>query len=138
MISASISAQKCQMSFCTSVRKMSIFTTFEADHFIQIFQASRPVVVAARVHGVSVGSETMAISIFRHLEKKSCKSIRTEGKPYSTLRFTHDLLTLTYKKPCKIDASISRGPFSSWIFSANTNTLAMHFLTLSFHEFGMY
>ena len=117
---------------------MSIFTTFETDNFIEIFDAAGSVVVAARVHGVSVGSETMAISIFRHLEKKSCKSIRTEGKPYSTLRFTHDLLTLTYKKPCKIDASISRGPFSSWIFSTNTNTLAMHFLTLSFHEFGMY
>ena len=50
---------------------MSIFTTFETDNFIEIFDAAGTGVVAARVHGVSVGSETMAISIFRHLEKKN-------------------------------------------------------------------
>ena len=48
---------------------MSIFTTFETDNFIEIFDAAGTGVVAARVHGVSVGSKSMSISIFRHLKR---------------------------------------------------------------------
>jgi len=61
---------------------MSIFTTFETDNFIEIFDAAGTGVVAARVHGVSVGSKSMSISIFRHL----CMLFSDFRRYFSTMR----------------------------------------------------